>query len=321
MHNRPLSSYSIAVTAWAQPLYNAALEAALVTDQTAGKTAASDAVKANGVDHDITIACLEEALGLMIAALLPRKILAKVKQSLRRDMQKPKDMKVCTYYQNLVQINNKVVIPNLPPCRPLQKLGNDELIDIVLFRTPKSWQSKMDQEGFEQPLFQVVDFMERVKSVKEPFQKPKSNNNKDAKKKSNTASSTKEKPTFFCSEHGPNFTHDTKDCKVLANKKSGSYSNKKKPFGNKTWTCKAGVEENSGITKKELPALVQKAAKKEVKKQSKELASISKKHKNNDFSSDDKHCFLLETLIKDLNGFNYEQMENLKIEDGNKVSC
>jgi hypothetical protein len=106
----------------------------------------------------------------------------------------------------------------------------------------------------EQPLFQVINFMEQVESVKEPFKKPKSKD-KEAKKKSNSSSSNKKKPTFFCSEHGPNFTHDTKDYKILAKKKLGNYSDKKrKPFSNKTWTCKA--EENSQITKKELAALV-----------------------------------------------------------------
>jgi hypothetical protein len=180
----------------------------------------------------------------------------------------------------------------------------------------------------EQSLFQVINFMGRVKSVEELFKKPKSKD-KDTKKKSNTSSSSgnKKKPTFFCSEHGPNFTHDTKDCKVLAAKKSGNWSNKKKPFGNKTWTRKA--EENSGITKKELAALVQKAAKKEFKKQSKELASISKKQKSNNSSSDkdddDKECFLLKTLTNDMEGFNYKDMEDLKIEDdadvNDKVSC
>jgi hypothetical protein len=272
-----------------------------------------------------------EALGLTVAALLPRKILAKVKRSLRRDMQKPKDMKVRNYYQNIVRINNEE-IPNFPPFQTLQKLSNDELTDIILFGTPKSWQNEMDRQGFdpmEKSLFQVIDFMERVESVEEPFEKPKSKD-KDKKKKGNSSSSSsnKKKPTFFCSEHGPNFTHDTKDCKVLAAKKSGSWSDKKKPFGNKTWTRKA--EENSGITKKELAALVQKAAKKEFKKQSKELASISKKRKSDDSSDkddDDKECFLLETLTKDIEGFNYKDMEGLKIEDNDddefddEVSC
>jgi hypothetical protein len=83
---------------------------------------------------------------------------------------------------------------------------------------------------------------------------------------------------------------------------------------------------------KELAALVQKAAKKEFKKQSKELASISKRRKSDgssDEDDDDKECFLLETLSKDIEGFNYKDMEGLKIEDNNedddefddKVSC
>jgi hypothetical protein len=96
----PLSSYSNAVTACAQPLYtgNTALEVALVVDQAAGDTVASDAVRANGIAHYVNVNCLEEALGLTVVAWLPQKILAKVKRSLRRDMQKPKDMKVCNYY-------------------------------------------------------------------------------------------------------------------------------------------------------------------------------------------------------------------------------
>jgi hypothetical protein len=79
MHTGPLSYYSNDVTACAQPLYNAALEAALVADQAAGNTAAADAVRANDIAHYVNVNCLEEALGLTVAALLPRKILAKVK--------------------------------------------------------------------------------------------------------------------------------------------------------------------------------------------------------------------------------------------------
>jgi hypothetical protein len=102
MHIGPLSSYSNAVGACAQQLYSTALTTALTTDQTAGDTVASDAVKANVVDHHINVDCLEEALGLTIAALLPQKILAKVKHSMRSDIQKPKNMKVRTYYHNLI---------------------------------------------------------------------------------------------------------------------------------------------------------------------------------------------------------------------------
>jgi hypothetical protein len=47
-----------------------------------------------------------------------------------------------------------------------------------------------------------------------------------------------------------------------------------------------------------------------------------------DEDDDDKECFLLETLTKDIKGFNYKDMEGLKIEDNNdedefddEVSC
>jgi hypothetical protein len=99
----PLSSNRNADSACAQLLYyNTALVTALTADQAAGDTVKSDTVKANGVNHYISTDCLQEALRLTIAALLPRKILATVKCSMPWDMRKPKDMKVCTYYQNLI---------------------------------------------------------------------------------------------------------------------------------------------------------------------------------------------------------------------------
>jgi hypothetical protein len=91
-------TYRNAVSACATQLYNPALATVVTADQVAGNTTASDKVKANGVDHYINFDCLQEALRLTIAALLPQKILAKVKRSMHQDMQKPKNMKVRTYY-------------------------------------------------------------------------------------------------------------------------------------------------------------------------------------------------------------------------------
>jgi hypothetical protein len=62
------------------------------------------------------------------------------------------------------------------------------------------------------------------------------------------------------------------------------------------------------------------------------VASISKKRKSDnslDKDDDDKECFLLKTLTKDIEGLNYKDMEGLKIEDNNndddkfddEVSC
>ena len=64
-------------------------------------------------------------------------------------------------------------------------------------------------------------------------------------------------------------------------------------------------------SKKELAVLIGKTVHKAVKKQ---LASTDKKRKSDD------ECFLAEALTKDLDGFNYEAMENLNIDD-DEVSC
>ena len=83
--------------------YNAALEAALKTDQVAGDTTASDAVKANTVDHYRQVGHLRIALQETLLSLMPAKVLSKVKRQVRREMRKPVDMKVCEYCQHLMR--------------------------------------------------------------------------------------------------------------------------------------------------------------------------------------------------------------------------
>ena len=101
-------------------------------------------------------------------------------------------------------------------------------------------------------------------------------------------------------EHGANWTHNTKDCRFLKEKKTGG-------FKNKTWNRKAS--EASDQSKKDLAAILSKAVNKAVKKQ---LASVDKKRKSDD---EEGECYLVDTLTQELEGFNYETMEGLTIED------
>jgi hypothetical protein len=174
----------------------------------------------------------------------------------------------------------------------------------------------MERQGFD-PMDQtpnaVIDFMENIEGVEDTtFEKVKDSKNGKDKKKSSSSSSAK-KQKFHCTHHGANNSHDTKDCLVLKGKSDNKSSSSKKPYGNKTWVRKA-AESNSAY-KKELAAFVQKQVKKGVKKQ---LASVSKKRKNDansDDESDAKDGFLLEELSKGIDGFNYNDMEKLSIDD------
>ena len=40
----------------------------------------------------------------------------------------------------------------LPPFRADQVLSNDELLDIILYGTPKGWQKEMDRQGCRTPV-------------------------------------------------------------------------------------------------------------------------------------------------------------------------
>ena len=246
---------------------------------------------------------VREAKRELIKGVVPNKIVAMVKRYLRRDARKPADMKVRQYYQHLLRVNNDELI-QLPPFRPDQNMGEDELIDILLFGTPKSWTREMDRQGFDpinKALGEVVDFMERIEQAEDfdgqtidHAQKNQSSSN--GKKKVKTSGKGK-----YCLLHGPN-THPTDECKVLKAKandlkdNNSSSSNKKK--GKNSWTKKA--DEATSKDKKDLAAFIKKAVAQGVQK---ELNSLDKKRK----SEHDLNAF-------DLKEFNYK-MGDLKVSE------
>ena len=149
--------------------FEQAMEAAAEADNLVGggTTAARDLVRTAGPESLITVDMLDQSMGLVVIDLLPRKILAKVKRSMRRDMRKPHDMKIREYYHNLQRLNEEE-LPNLPPYGIAQNLSQDEMLDILLFGTPRSWQNEMECQGFdpmEKTIQEVVDFMENLESV------------------------------------------------------------------------------------------------------------------------------------------------------------
>ena len=316
MRPGPMNIFTATLRAHAELAYNEAMKTALAADTTAGNTDASDAVRANGIDHYRTDDHLDIGLQEVVANLLPRKVLPKVKRNLRRDMRKPLDMKVRTYFQALMRVNDEE-LPNLPPFGNRQFLTEDEILDILLFGTPRSWQQEMDRQGFdpvEKGLYETVEFMENIESVEDKPEfkevKPKSSKTKTKGKDGESDSSSKKKAPYYCKHHGPNYTHDTADCRALKSK--GTHSNK-------TWS-RNKADEATSASKKELAALVAKIAKKEIKEGikagvKKQLAAVSKKRKSDSEDSESEECCLVQMLGKPLDGFNYKQMETLSIQD------
>jgi len=142
-------------------------------------------------------------------------VLQRVKRYLRREARKPFDVNVKGYYMNITRINSEE-IPKLPPnFAETQSLAEDEIVDILPYRTPKSWQKEMDRQGFH-PLahtpMEVVAFMERIKSSEE-FDSDKKTTKVAAsnKGKKKPSESNGTKGSHHCMLHGNNNTHDTSD--------------------------------------------------------------------------------------------------------------
>lgn len=280
---------------------------------------------------DLTVENVEYGMRSLISYACPQQALTKVKRYLRRYCRKPADMKFREYVSNLNRINREE-IPFLPPFDPNQYLPDDEMVDIIMFGIPASWKNEMERQGFNPfetiDLLSLGDFCERLeglpefqhvprkdKSSKKDKKKSANGNDKSGKPKGNSDKSSK-----YCEVHGA-YGHSTAECRLVKKAKRGgeSYSsdgekgsdNKSK---NKTWTRKA--DEAKKKQKKELAALVAAAVKKEMN-----AFSDAKKKRKSDDESSDEEGYLAEALDSKLQDFNYEDMENLKIDsDDDSVS-
>ena len=249
------------------------------------------------------------SLNLLLTQILPKKILERVKRYIRRECRKSSDTSIRAWVNHLHRMNNEE-IANLPPFNPDQALREDEMIDIVLYGTPRSWQREMDRQGFDpmlSDLGQVVDFLERIEMSEEQnldSKKPAAKSNgKHSPSKGDGGGNGKK----FCLLHGHG-NHTSDEChKLIAEAKrhkSDQYSSNKNHV-NRTWQKKAA--EGSASSKKELAAFVKKAVQKGVQK---ELAAIDTKKRKSDDDAE------LHAFDMDLKDFNYDDMENLTLSNG-----
>jgi len=181
----------------------------------------------------------------------PTKIPQRVKRHLRREARKPIDMGMRTYLMHIIRINSQEITRLPPTFNYAQMLSEDEIVDILLFGAPKSWQRKMDCQGFD-PLAsnpsEVAAFMERIK-MSEDFDSDKKATKVvpgKGKKKSGFAKGNSDVDgSKHCMLHGNNNTHETSECKTLmaqAKKVKGNNANQKGKGNNKTWKNKSKGE-------------------------------------------------------------------------------
>lgn len=162
-------------------------------------------------------------------------------------------------------------LPKIPPISRNNALSADEIVDILLFAFPASWQKEMNRQGFdptEHTPMEVVEFCERMelaeemdtdKNTKKVSSKTNKNDGRIPKKPK-----TSGEPKFYCKTHGKNYSHNTEDCRAGGKSK------------NKSWSRKA---EDGKKQTKDLAAFIKKAIKDE-------LHAVDKKRKSSDEETD-----------------------------------
>ena len=186
---------------------------------------------------------LEKCFQALLTHVFPRNALTTQTRYMRRFIRKPRDMTVRAYKTRLLEMNSQLA--HFPPqFSATQKLGAEELYDILQTGIPKSWQREMINQGFDvmdgSKTFQdLVDFCERqefIESVQPstngsgrndkagsssgkdashgvPKTNPKGGNN-NKKRKSESDVNSKYDANKFCELHQVK-GHDLSTCKLM----------------------------------------------------------------------------------------------------------
>jgi len=201
-------------------------------------------------------------------------------------------------------------------------LSDDEIVNILLFGAPKSWQREMDHQGLD-PLasapHDAVAFMERIE-MSEDFNSDKKTTKvapgKGKKKSGHAKGNSDANGSKHCALHGNNNTHDASECKTLmaqAKKLKGNNgaNQKGKGGGNKSWKNKA--KDKTDDSKKELATLIKKATK-VIKKSELNAIEPVKKCKVNWPNEEEELC----ALDAELKDFNYKDLDKMDHQEESK---
>ena len=278
---------------------------------------------------------VHSSVNAIVTMIAPTKALALAKRQLRREVRKPSSMTI-RQFVNRIRTINDVEMKRLPPFE--QNLERDEILEILYHAIPSNWRSEMERQGFDHSTSTATAFIifcERLElaathensSMK--VQSSTKNKGSSGKTKSYSKDSSKSTPSgdFYCKIHGADKGHNTDKCYTLQNmldKQNGDGKHK-----NKTWKKgesnhvqkKGKAKAHKAAVQKEINMLIKKGVLKKNPKK-KDSKKSSKKRKNYSSSSDEESdsegsVNMMDEV--DLSEFNYDDMDNLKIESDDET--
>ena len=158
----------------------------------------------------------EEVMRALAEHVFPIKALQTQKRFMRRFLRKPRDMKARDFVSRVCEINE--MLNQFPGANGDGSLPQDELLDLMEFGMPSSWQRQMimhDFDPMDKSIPEFINMCERIEMTEPEAKKVLIDNETIPKKKrkSNSGSilNTKGK---YCMLHGE-CGHSTDECRTM----------------------------------------------------------------------------------------------------------
>jgi hypothetical protein len=164
------------------------------------------------------------ALDAVTRHVFPKRAAQLQKRYMRRVVCKPATMSTKQFAARIRELN--AYLPLFPAATPggpvVTSLEDDEIVDLMEYGIPRSWQRKMIEHDFDSVTSTIpdfVDFCERMESIERaeggvlantsPTKISSDHKNRNHKKRGRDSGS------HYCMLHGPDKGHNTEDCKRI----------------------------------------------------------------------------------------------------------
>ena len=174
-----------------------------------------------------TNASFETCMKALKNSIFPHRAVLMQKRYLRRFVRKPATLKTREFVARLIEINS--YLPEFPPTTTggadPASLPDDELLDILEFGMPSSWQKQMvlqDFDPLQHTIKEFTEFCERMEQVEahEGTKVTSSSSNKKSERSKSSGSKKRNREQVeqevekYCMLHGKG-NHSTEDCRTL----------------------------------------------------------------------------------------------------------
>ena len=272
-----------------------------------------------GEDCSESVANCDLILDKLTEEIFPDRALQKQRRALRRNIRKPENLKTSEFYARLVEMNEQLMV--FPKGKKEDKLGKDELKEILEFGLPRAWQVHMTLcqfKCFEKSTKEILNFCKEIKGVEKQHgslanrygngKKDTSSNPKEPSRKKRKRDSTKNSSESGKSKDGKKYcpvhgwcSHTAEDCILLKD----AISNGKRKYNDK----KSSGGKDKSFSKQEVSVMIASACETAVNRAlsvQKQVQGYSHKKRQVSFHTPDGDATLKENDVE-------EQVKRLKI--------